>query len=86
MNWRCVIRHPVGATLLVMTFLGACADQQRLAARHVNQSGYSSAFRQGYADGCDSVQATRRRDERRYRKDADYMIGWDDGYSACKRR
>jgi len=71
---------------LVATLLGACANQQALPPRHVNQSGYSTAFKQGYADGCDSVQGTRRRDERRYRKDADYMIGWDDGYSACKRR
>jgi predicted secreted Zn-dependent protease len=53
----------------------------------VNQSGYSTAFRQGYAAGCDSVGARRpQRDEARYKTDTDYMMGWNDGYSACQRR
>lgn len=71
--------------LCVLVLLGACATRQA-PARRVNQSGYSAAFKQGYADGCDSVQSTRRRDERRYRGETDYMMGWNDGYSACGRR
>ena len=71
--------------LFVLVLLGACASQQA-PARRVNQSGYSAAFKQGYGDGCESVQAGRRRDERRYRNDTDYMMGWNDGYSACGRR
>ena len=52
----------------------------------VNLSGYSPAFRQGYADGCDSAGASRRRNEQRYKADTDYMIGWNDGNSACLRK
>jgi hypothetical protein len=52
----------------------------------VNLSGYSPAFKQGYADGCDSASASRRRDERRYKAETDYMMGWNDGNSACLRR
>lgn len=53
-------------------------------SQRVNQAGYSPAFRQGYAAGCDSVGASRpRRDEARYRADTDYMIGWNDGFAAC---
>jgi hypothetical protein len=49
-------------------------------------SGYSPAFKQGYADGCDSARASLRRDERRYRNDGDYTMGWNDGNSVCQRR
>ena len=52
----------------------------------VNLSGYSQAFRTGYADGCDSAGAARRRDESRYKSDSDYSMGWNDGYSTCQRR
>lgn len=71
---------PIAAVLL-----GACAAPQS-TPRQVNQSGYSMAFKQGYADGCDSARAVRRRDEQRFRTEADYMIGWNDGYSICRRR
>jgi hypothetical protein len=52
----------------------------------VNLSGYSAAFRQGYAEGCESAgnRATRR-NEARYQSEADYMMGWNDGFSACRR-
>lgn len=52
----------------------------------VNLSGYSPAFKQGYADGCDSAGAGRNRDERRYKSETDYMMGWNDGNSACLRK
>jgi len=68
-----------------MTLVAACAGPQS-PARQVNQSGYSAAFKQGYADGCDSTRAARRRDEQRYQKDADYMMGWNDGSSICSKR
>jgi hypothetical protein len=52
----------------------------------VNLSGYSQAFRAGYADGCASVDATRKRDEPRFKADADYAQGWRDGFDICRRR
>lgn len=74
-------------SLVIFALLGACAGAGRPTPTpgRINQAGYSPAFKQGYADGCESVQASRRRDERRYRSDADYMMGWNDGYSACGR-
>lgn len=69
------------AAVAVAGCAGAPPTQQ------VNQSGYSPAFRQGYAAGCDSVGARRpRRDESRYKTDTDYMVGWNDGFSICAQR
>ncbi len=74
------------AAFLAAVLLTACAGPQSPAVRPVNQAGYSAAFKQGYADGCDSARAARRRDEQRYEKDADYMMGWNDGSSICSKR
>jgi len=52
----------------------------------VNLSGFSPAFKQGYADGCDSAgMRGQKRNESRYKKDSEYMQGWDDGHSVCRR-
>lgn len=71
-----------------VTLVAACAGPQPSTspARQVNLSGYSAAFKQGYADGCDSAGPARSRDEQRYEKDADYMMGWNDGNSICSKR
>jgi len=52
----------------------------------VNLSGYPPAFRAGYADGCASVNAARRRDEARFKSDTEYAQGWRDGFDICGRR
>ena len=53
---------------------------------NLNLAGFSVAFRQGYTDGCDSGRdQNRRRDEGRYKSDLDYTMGWNDGYSVCRR-
>lgn len=80
---------PLLALCAAVVLLAGCAgSQQRPPARQVvNQSGYSATFKQGYADGCGSAQSSsRRRDEQRYQRETDYMMGWNDGYSICKRR
>jgi hypothetical protein len=60
------------------------AQAPRVASR--NLGGYSTAFRQGYVEGCDSAgSGTRQRDEGRYKSDLDYLMGWNDGYSVCRR-
>jgi len=43
-----------------------------------NLAGYSAQYKRGHADGC-----AQRRDERLYREEGDYMMGWNDGRSAC---
>jgi hypothetical protein len=95
LNPRRVIRRtPILLLAAIVALLAGCASyeqpqhpqQPQQPARRINQSGYSPAFKQGYADGCDSAQSGRRRDERRYQGDTDYMMGWNDGNSACRRR
>jgi ABC-type amino acid transport substrate-binding protein len=56
------------------------------AAPGINLSGYPMEFRAGYADGCTSVDAARKRDEARFKTDASYAQGWRDGYDICRRR
>ncbi|MBX3665905.1 MAG: hypothetical protein KIT13_04955 [Burkholderiales bacterium] len=74
-----------GALLLAALLLAACGSPPPQKPRF-NLAGYSPAFRQGHADGCTSAEGAQRRDERRFREDADYMMGWNDGHSACRRK
>lgn len=79
-HWRCT-----GAVLLAAVLLAACGSTApRTAAPRFNLSGYSPAFQRGHADGCTSAGGTQRRDDKRFRDDADYMMGWNDGRAACK--
>lgn len=64
------------------------AEPRAQAPRTINRnlSGYSPAFKQGYVEGCESAgSGGQRRDERRYKSDIDYLMGWNDGYSVCRR-
>jgi hypothetical protein len=72
-------------------FLGGCAtdapptrsgNAKAAPAARYNLSGYSAAFKQGYADACGSPQ---RRSEERYKSDTDYQMGWNDGRSLCRK-
>ncbi|MDR2173217.1 MAG: hypothetical protein LBE32_03300 [Burkholderiales bacterium] len=51
-----------------------------------NLSGFPLPYRQGYDDGCNSVQGTERKDAQRFVSDANYRTGWQDGYALCARR
>ncbi len=74
--------------LVFLTLIAAagCTTQSQPPAPAVNLSGYPPEFRQGYADGCASVNAARKRDEARFKSDANYAQGWRDGYDICQRR
>jgi len=48
-----------------------------------NLSGFPLPYRQGYDDGCNSVQGKERKDAQRFARDMDYRIGWQDGYALC---
>jgi hypothetical protein len=54
----------------------------------INLAGYPPEFRAGYDDGCVSAkpQAARKRDESRFKADANYAQGWNDGHDMCRRR
>lgn len=53
---------------------------------NVNLSGYKPAFKEGFRDGCESFRGTYRRDNARFGSDTDYAIGWQDGFSICRRQ
>lgn len=87
---KCAASCRISSSLTLIALIAACASQTTtspLAAR-VNLSGFSPVFKQGYDDGCvsSSTRNGARRDEGRYKTEADYMMGWNDGYSACRRR
>lgn len=80
------IKKAGAAAVFLVLLLGACAATEP-KGRHVNLSGFSPAFQQGYAEGCDSASSRSvRRDESRYKTDFDYLQGWNDGYSICAKR
>ena len=67
-------------------FGGTATAPERKPEQRVNLSGYSAAFKQGYSDGCDSAGwRGQRRDEKRFKTEADYTMGWNDGFSVCQR-
>jgi hypothetical protein len=81
------------ATIAVAFFVGACAQtptraqtETRPAPPPVNLSGYSAAFKEGFAEGCDTARGSARRDEKRFGADAQYAQGWQDGKAICGKR
>ncbi|HET7404407.1 MAG TPA: hypothetical protein VFJ62_21580 [Usitatibacter sp.] len=67
----------------------AQAQQRREhAARPTyNLAGYPPAVKEGYIDGCESAKRTSyaRKDAKRMDDDAQYAMGWNDGFSICKK-
>jgi hypothetical protein len=51
-----------------------------------NLTGYPPAVREGYIDGCESAKRSQygRKDAQRFAADAQYQMGWNDGFSICK--
>jgi len=73
------------AAMLLALAIAACAA--RTEPPRFNLSGYSAVYKRGHAEGCTSAEGLlRQRDERLYREHTDYMMGWNDGRSACTRK
>jgi len=53
---------------------------------NVNLQGFPLAYRQGYADGCNSVGTLEHKDAVRYKNDGQYRTGWQDGMFLCKKK
>jgi hypothetical protein len=53
-----------------------------------NLTGYSPAFKDGYIDGCETAKksAYGAKDARRISADTQYRLGWNDGFSLCRRK
>ena len=67
----------------------AQATERRASAPRpaYNLTGYPPAVRDGYIDGCESAKHTRyaNKDAKRFAADPQYAMGWNDGYSICKK-
>jgi hypothetical protein len=53
---------------------------------NVNLQGFPLAYRQGYADGCNSVGTVEHKDAARFKSDGQYRTGWQDGVFLCKKK
>ena len=61
-------------------------ERRSKAARPTyNLAGYPPAVRDGYIDGCESAKKSEwaRKDAARFSADAQYSMGWNDGFSIC---
>lgn len=67
--------------MLLAMMLVSCGTQTTTRQPVFNLAGYSAEYKKGHADGC-----AQRRDERLFRDEGDYMMGWNDGRSACVKK
>ena len=53
-----------------------------------NLTGYPPAVRDGYIDGCESAKRSEwaRKDAARFAADAQYSMGWNDGFGICGKK
>lgn len=64
-------------------------ERRAQAARPTyNLTGYPPAVRDGYIDGCESAKGTPygRKDARRFAGEAQYSMGWNDGFAICAKK
>ena len=62
------------------------AERRQKASRPAyNLAGYPPAVREGYIDGCESAKKSEwgRKDAKRFADDAQYSMGWNDGFGIC---
>jgi hypothetical protein len=68
----------------------AQAQERRTQASRptYNLAGYPPAVRDGYIDGCETAKGTQygRKDAGRFAADAQYSMGWNDGFGICKKK
>jgi hypothetical protein len=66
----------------------ANARRSHAARPAYNLAGYPPAVKEGYIDGCESAKRTEyaRKDAKRMAEDAQYEMGWKDGFGICGRK
>ena len=64
------------------------ARRAQAARPTYNLTGYPPAVRDGYIDGCESAKRSpyARKDGPRMASDAQYSMGWNDGFSICQKK
>jgi len=76
----------IAVAAAVVLFGAVACTQPRPVGPTVNLSGYSQAFKDGFAAGCKTARGNPTKDAERQRSDTDYRLGWDDGLSVCAKR
>ena len=86
----CAARPPAPPPVSTVPESPAQAQQRREQASRptYNLAGYPPAVREGYIDGCESAKGTRygRKDAGRFASDAQYKMGWNDGFGICGKK
>jgi hypothetical protein len=62
--------------------------RQQASRPTYNLAGYPPAVREGYIDGCETAKGTKygRKDAGRFAGDAQYQMGWNDGFGICGKK
>jgi len=62
--------------------------RQQASRPTYNLAGYPPAVREGYIDGCETAKGSRygRKDAGRFASDAQYQMGWNDGFGICGKK
>jgi len=62
--------------------------RERAARPTYNLTGYPPAVRDGYIDGCETAKRSEyaRKDAARFSADAQYSMGWNDGFGICGKK
>jgi hypothetical protein len=81
----CAARAPAVVPTAPETPKQAEERRSQAARPAYNLTGYPPAVRDGYIDGCESAKQTpyARKDARRFASDAQYAMGWNDGFGIC---
>ncbi len=78
--------HRMPMLLVASVLVAGCAVKPSAQSPSINLSGFPQAFKQGYADGCESARGSTTRDNTRFKSDLHYAQGWRDGLDICRRR
>ena len=70
------------------TPVAAQARRAQASKPTYNLTGYPPAVRDGYIDGCESAKRSEwaRKDAARFASDAQYQMGWNDGFGICGKK
>jgi len=84
----CAARGPVVVPSAPESPVQAQERRSQASRPTYNLTGYPPAVREGYIDGCESAKRSQygRKDAKRFADDAQYQMGWNDGYSICGKK
>ena len=84
----CAVVPPIPEPERVETPKEATERRTKASRPTYNLTGYPPAVRDGYIDGCETAKQTEyaRKDAKRMAGEAQYSMGWNDGFSICRKK